>query len=289
MGRLDIDAHRCLAGWGLAGAHDQEGVALCSPSAERLILGIEESHGERVPVRERALGFGCRQDWGLQELGQLLKGLGRVRCDTPADQHCGPLGRRKGVRPVFDTPWVGRGRLGGGRLSRLGVGDGREDPVRHFQVGRAGAAAPHRSEGLVNGVRDIGGAFGLPRPLGDSPDEGELVVDGAVGVALAGHDHHRRALGECPGDPGHRVVHAGSRDHENGGGLSTGPRVPVRHVAGRLLVAGRDVPDAGLFVDAVYGLVLARAGHAEDDLYPLRGERCGQGLAAGYFRQCVLL
>ena len=141
----------------------------------------------------------------------------------------------------------------------------------------------------MNCSRDICGGFGLRRPLGDSPDEGELVVDGAVGVTLAGHDHHWGALGVGPGDPGHRVVHAGPWDHQNGGGLPAGPRVPVRHVAGRLLVAGRDVPDAGLLVDAVDSLVLARAGHAEDYLYPLCGERCGQGLAAGYFRQCVLL
>ena len=52
VGRLDIYAHRRLAGWSLAGAHDQEGVALSNPSAERLILGIEESHRERVSVRE---------------------------------------------------------------------------------------------------------------------------------------------------------------------------------------------------------------------------------------------
>ena len=123
----------------------------------------------------------------------------------------------------------------------------------------------------MNCSRDIVGGFGLSGPLGDSPNEGELILDGAVGVALPGHDHHGRALGVRPGNPGHRVVHAGSGDYEDGGWLSGGPGVAVRHVAGRLLVAGGDVPDAGLFVDAVDGLVLARAGHAEDDLYPLRG------------------
>ena len=45
------------------------------------------------------------------------------------------------------------------------------------KIGRAGPAEPHRQEGFVNGARDICGGFDLPSPLGDSPDEGELVVD----------------------------------------------------------------------------------------------------------------
>ena len=254
---------------------------------------VHARHAEvlRVAVGEGAARHQRRDDRDAGELGeqpQLLAGAGadHAAADVehrPArlEQQPGGLADLLGVRPghgpVAGQVQLGRPRERGLRLER-GLGDVDEH--------RTGATGRGDVERLGDHARDLVGVGDQEVVLGDRHrDAADVGLLEGVGADrgrghLAGDGDHRHRVHVGVGDRRDQVGRARAAGGHADADLAGGDGVPLRGVAGALLVAHQDVPDLGV-VEGVVRRQDRAAGDAEDVLRAGALERLDQALRAG--------
>ena len=275
-----------VVGLGELAAHDEHDVGVRQggvhrPQRER---GAE---AQRMAVGHDALGVDGQTDGRAQALGD-RRGLGPRGHGASAQQQHRALGAGEQLDRALDEFLVGDGR----RPLRRQPLPGRRGQVEHVdRDADVHGPGPLRLEDLerarerLGQIRRIADLDRLGRDRGhERPLVGQVVKrsvpEAVVGAGSRAGDHeHRDRVVIGARDRRCGVREAGARDQRADAGLAGDARVAVGHERGALLVARRDVTDAGGGETAV-DLERVHARDAEHGVDVVLLEQADDGLAA---------
>jgi hypothetical protein len=105
-----------------------------------------------------------------------------------------------------------------------------------------------------------------------------------VTLNLSGYyqDRRRGSVGGANACRG--ILQAGARDNESSSNAATSSRVPIRHIACRLLMASGDKTDVWLIVEAIQQVIQLYTRQAKYDAYTFAVERLCKCLTTGHLR-----
>ena len=297
--RVDVDLHEGLGrseapgaghGEGEARAHGQDDVGLRRQPPGRPEGGVAGPHRQGMVLGNGALALGGGDDGRAKELGDRGKLVSGVGANGPAagpDEH--PACVRQKLRRVRDGLRAGDGRRGGGRPCIACGGRRGQDVGRKLQLDRPRPSRGQLLEGATHGGRDAVGLHHPMSPLGDRPEDLQLVVDLVEDAAAAsqvaradlpGDEEHGRRCGVGGAQGSRGVEGAGAGHHQRDARLPRGPCIAVGHVGGGLLVPHVDDADLRVAVQRVEDRHDLDAGQPEDRIHAVVDQRLHQGLSA---------